>query len=351
MYQPHLIDSADQELHFFEDEVTGASGIIAIHSSILGPAAGGCRLWAYQDASEQAADAMRLARGMSYKNALAGLPFGGGKAVLQHPHGDFDRRRLFEAFGDAVARLNGAYVTAEDVGTTVADMRVVRTRTRYVAGLEAASGVAGGDPSPWTALGVFESMKAAAHRVFSAGLAGLTVAVQGAGSVGAGLCRLLAGERARLVIADLDVARARALAAEVGAQLVGTDEILTADAQIFAPCALGGVLNADSIPVLKAKLVCVAADNQLATAADGEALRQRGIVYAPDYVVNAGGIISVASEYLAETVDQVEERVRGIPIRLLSVLDAASQGGRCPGQVADELARDIIANAGRTAAR
>jgi leucine dehydrogenase len=349
VYQPQFIDGADQEIHFFQDEVTGASGVIAIHSYAIGPAAGGC-LYDCQDSSEQVADAMRLARGMSCKNALAGLPFGGGKAVLQRPQCTFDRRRLFEAFGDAVAKLNGTYVTAEDVGTTVADMHVVRTRTRYVAGLEAASDAAGGDPSLWTALGVFESMKAAADLVFGAGLAGLTVAVQGARSVGAGLCRLLAGEGARLIIADLNMARTRALAAEVSAQVVGAEEILAADAQIFAPCASGGVLNAESIQGLKAKLICGAANNQLATAADGEALLERGIVYAPDYVVNAGGIISVAAEYLGEPLQQVEERVRGIPTRLLSVLDSASLGGRCPGQVANELAQDVIASTGRKAA-
>lgn len=339
-----------EELRVIDDARTGTVGIIAIHSTALGPAAGGCRLWHYDGLAEVTADAVRLARGMSYKNAMAGLPFGGGKAVLQRPNGAFDRAALFRVFADAVADLGGRYITAEDVGTCVADMRLVRERTPYVAGLDAKPGRAGGDPSPWTALGVFESMKAAAQFGFGCGLDRLTVAVQGVGNVGAALCRLLRDAGARLIVADVDRARVEALAREVGAELVGSDEILGVQADVLAPCALGAVLNQRTIPLLRAKLVCGAANNQLATEADGEALRERGILYAPDYVVNAGGIINVAAEYLGETSAQVEQRVHQIAGRLLTVLRQATAEQRPPSVVADEMAFQIIASAVRKAA-
>lgn len=191
VHQPPLATDFQERLQIIHDVETGVRGVIAIDSTALGPAAGGCRLWHYESHADLAADAIRLARGMSYKNAVAGLPFGGGKAVLQRPTGDFDRTAVFRVFAKAVAALDGQYVTAEDVGTTVADMQIVSERTKYVAGLKAKPGMAGGDPSPWTALGVFEAMKAAAAMRLQSELEGLTVAVQGVGSVGRGLCRLL----------------------------------------------------------------------------------------------------------------------------------------------------------------
>lgn len=333
-----------ESLHVINDIETGVTGIIAIHSTALGPAAGGCRFWHYETHANLITDAVRLARGMSYKNALAGLPFGGGKAVLQRPPGAFDRQAVFRVFGDAVARLDGAYITAEDVGTTVADMRAVRERTRYVAGLEVSAGMAGGDPSPWTALGVFECMKAAAQDALAMDLAGAKVAVQGIGNVGGGLCRLLKQAGAELVIADIDEARAAAFAGELGAICVGIDEILSADADILAPCALGGVLNAQTIPTLGARLVCGGANNQLATEADGQALFDRGILYAPDYVVNAGGIINVSAEYLGETSRQVRARVGQIANRLMTIFRRASEEQLPPGVMADRLAQQMIAN-------
>lgn len=345
-----LADTDLQErLHIITGPSTGLNGIIAIHSTALGPAAGGCRFWHYGSSAEMTADAIRLARGMSFKNAMAGLPFGGGKAVLQRPPGDVDRAAVFRAFGDAIAALHGEYVTAEDVGTTLADMSVVRTRTRFE-GLAARQGRAGGDPSSWTALGAFESMRAAARTFLGMELRGATVAVQGAGSVGTALCHLLARAGVHLVIADIDAARAAALAGKLGAKVVGVDDILSVDAQILAPCALGGVLNSRTIAALKAQLVCGAANNQLATEADGEALRDRGIVYCPDYIVNAGGIINVSAEYMGETTAQVQRRVHQIPNRLLSVLRRANERGRASSIVADELARQIIMAARRKAA-
>lgn len=336
-----------EHLHVINDVETGVTGIVAIHSTAIGPAAGGCRFWHYETEAELIGDAVRLARGMSYKNALAGLPFGGGKAVLQRPKGDFDRKAVFRLFGEAVAALQGSYITAEDVGTTIADMREVRKHSPYVAGLEVSEGMAGGDPSPWTALGVFESMRAAAREVLRFDLEGATVAVQGIGNVGSNLCRLLKREGANLIIADIDDARAAALADELGAKRVGIDEILSVEADILAPCALGGILNAKTIPSLRAKLICGGANNQLATEADGRALDLQGILYAPDYVVNAGGIINVSAEYLGETTQQVRERVGQIADRLLTIFKRADEEHLPPGRMADRLAQQMIANAGR----
>ncbi|TNE41811.1 MAG: Glu/Leu/Phe/Val dehydrogenase [Sphingomonadales bacterium] len=329
-------------LHYIDDEGSGLRGVIAVHSTALGPAAGGCRFWQYESNDAMVADAIRLARGMSYKNALAGLPFGGGKSVLQHPGGDFDREALFRAFGEAIESLGGKYITAEDVGTTVEDMKTVRKQTSYVAGLETAPGMAGGDPSPWTALGVFLSMQEAARISLGSDLKGLTVAVQGVGNVGAGLCRLLVDAGAKLIIADVNSSRVDALAKELGADVMGTDEILGAQVEILAPCALGAVINDRTVPQLKARLVCGGANNQLATEEDGFALQQRGIAYAPDYLVNAGGIINVAAEYLHETTDEVRERVGRIPERLREVLLLAAQNGQPTHRVADAIAERII---------
>jgi len=336
-------------LHRIEDSASGLKGVIAIHTTALGPAAGGCRLWTYDGDEAMEIDAARLARGMSYKNALAGLPFGGGKAVLRRPSGAFDRQALFRAFGRAVAGLDGRYVTAEDVGTGVADMQAVRAVTGHVAGLEAAPGRAGGDPSPWTALGIFKSMQAAAQLVFGSDLKGLRVAVQGAGNVGSGLCRLLSEAGAKLIVADIDAARARALADKYGARYAFADEILEAEADILAPCALGAVLNDRTISRLNARLVCGGANNQLATDADGVVLLERGIAFVPDYVANAGGIINVAAEYMGETTAQVEQRIGRIGARVTAILGQAARERRPSHEVADEMAQRIIATARQAA--
>jgi leucine dehydrogenase len=339
-----------ERLHIINDEQSGLSGVIAIHSTALGPAAGGCRFWDYASNEEMTRDALRLARGMSYKNALAGLPFGGGKAVLSRPLGTVDRAAIFRVFGDAVAKLNGSYITAEDVGTSIEDMKTVRQRTSFVAGLEPKPGQAGGDPSPWTALGVFQSMQTAANFTYGADLKGLTVAIQGVGNVGAHLCRLVKHAGGRLIIADLDRRRVDLLAAECEAKVVSVDEIVEVEAEIFAPCALGAVLNDRTIPNLKARLVCGGANNQLATDNDGEALLERGIVYAPDYLVNAGGIINVAAEYLSETTEQVRQRVDQIAHRLAAVLTSAERRQKPTHIVADDMAEQIIISARQAAA-
>lgn len=329
---------------------SGLDGIIAIHSRTLGPGAGGCRLWSYPDLDHALADAIRLAEGMSYKNALAGLPLGGAKAVLRKPEGAFDRVALFRAFGRAVEELGGASITAEDVGTTVADMQEVASATRHVAGLPSAAGRAGGDPSPWTARGVFESMQAAARFALGTDLAGLTVAVQGTGNVGADLCRRLADVGARLIIADPNPTRRDRLAAIHGARVVDTHEIATVEADVFAPCALGGALTRAAAFGLRAKLVCGAANNQLASPDVADLLMDRGITYAPDYVVNAGGIINVSAEYLGEDESAVEARVSAIAPRVAALLDRAARERRSPAVVADEMAEEAIACAERVAA-
>lgn len=338
-----------ESVHVVKDPASGLDGVIVLHSTRRGPAAGGCRLWRYAGGAELARDAARLAEGMAYKNALADLPLGGGKAVLNLPTEPFDRRRLFEAFGREVARLEGAYVTAEDVGTTVADMQAVSRTCRHVAGLAAVEGRPGGDPSPWTALGVFLAMREAARRKFGADLKGMTVAVQGLGSVGSRLCGLLHEAGAKLVVAEPRSSVAAAVACRTGATVVGLDAVLDTKCEIFAPCALGGAIDERSVARLRARIVCGAANNVLATAEDGDRLADRGVLYAPDYIVNSGGIVNVAAEYLGWSLEDAEARVRQTDRRLAEVLDFAERQGLAPHRAADLLARQRIAAAGTQA--
>lgn len=337
--------NSPEQIRFFEDAATGLQAVIVVHSTALGPAAGGCRFWTYAARSDAAADALRLAEGMTYKNALAGLPFGGGKAVIMRPENLQDRAALFKSFGAAVESLGGSYITAEDVGTTMADMLAIRSMTTHVAGLPAAGQSAGGDPSPWTALGVFLSMRHAVEHRLGGTLAGRTVAVQGVGNVGMGLCRLLHEAGANLIVADGSADRAEKAAQLFGAVVVSPDEVLFVDADVVAPCALGAILDERSIPKLAAKVVCGAANNQLATPEDGRRLAGRGILYAPDYLVNAGGIINVVAEHMGEPAAAVDERVRRIPERLKAVFDAAEAEGEASNFVADAMARAIVAEA------
>jgi leucine dehydrogenase len=331
-------------VHIARDEASGLEGLIVLHSTTLGPAAGGCRFWTYAGANEMAVDAFRLAEGMSYKNALADLPFGGGKAVLRRPEGDFDRRALFEAFGRAVEELHGTYVTAEDVGTSVEDMRAVASTSRHVAGLPPFGDRPGGDPSPWTARGTFLAMQVAVERRLGRPLADCTVAVQGVGHVGAALARMLHEVGVKLIIADIGSTQVARVAAETGALVVPVGAILSAKADVFAPCAMGGILSHATIGSLSAKVVCGAANNQLATREDGERLADMGVLYAPDYVVNAGGIINVAAEYLGWSVATAEARVEETGMRLARVLDLAVSSGLATNVAADQLARETIAS-------
>lgn len=339
-----------ESVHVLHDPSSGLDGVIVLHSTRRGPAAGGCRLWSYSGSAEAARDAARLAEGMAYKNALADLPLGGGKAVLRLPPGPFDRPRLFRAFGREVARLQGSYVTAEDVGTTVSDMQAASETCRHVAGLSAVRGRPGGDPSPWTALGVFLSMQESARRKFGAELKGMTVAVQGLGGVGSHLCGLLHGAGVKLVVAEPRSHVAALVACRYGAEIVALDRILDVRCEIFAPCALGSVIDERAVTRLRAKIVCGGANNVLATDEDGDSLADRGVLYAPDYVVNAGGIVNVAAEYLGWNAQVSEMRVRQTGQRLAEVLDLAEQRGMAPHRAANAMARQRIAapQAGRS---
>lgn len=325
------------------DPASGLDGVIVLHSTRLGPAAGGCRLWDYPSESAMIGDALRLAEGMSYKNALAGLPFGGGKAVLRRPPDPFDRIALFQAFGRAVERLGGAYVTAEDVGTGVADMEQVGRFTRHVSGLTAKPGRPGGDPSPWTARGVFGAMEVAAECRLGTPLAGLRVAVQGLGSVGAELCRLLHFAGARLVVADVDRTKVSAMVGAYGAVAIDPDAIVESEVDVFAPCALGASIDWQAIRRMGAAVVCGAANNQLASEADGERLARAGVLYAPDFLVNAGGIISVAGEFFGWSESEVARRVDAIPDRLRDLVRAAEAARVRPERLAGMVALSIIA--------
>lgn len=339
-------DGTTSEIHRFEDAASGLEAVIVIDSTALGPAAGGCRFWTYDTPELMLADGVRLAAGMTYKNAVAGLPLGGGKAVLRRPVGPFDRGRLFEAFGRAVESLGGRYITAEDVGTGVDDMISVSRVTRHVAGLPAVRDRPGGDPSPWTALGVYRSMATAVEIGLGQTLSECRVAIQGLGHVGSALARMLHEAGAKLVVADIDPARVETIVAETGAHAVGVDDILGVESDILAPCALGGVLNPATISRLRSRVICGAANNQLATPDDGERLADAGILYAPDYVVNAGGIINVAAEHLGWAIERVSSLVDTMGSRLAKVLEISESRNLSPQRAADELARTIIARRG-----
>ena len=330
-----------------EDKSVGLDGVIVIHSMAHGPALGGCRLWDYMDVGDMLTDASRLAAAMSYKNALAGVPMGGGKAVLRLPNRPFDRAALFRAFGRAVADLRGQYVTAQDVGTHVRDMEEVSQDTRYVAGLprppRGAELMAGGDPSLATADGVLAAIEAGAQHVFGADLRGMRVAVQGTGKVGGELCRRLVDAGAQVVVADFAPGRRDRLAAVLKTRVVAAEKIAAEDVDIFVPCALGGVIDERLVDGLRAKLVCGAANNQLADAAAAQAMQARGICYVPDYVANAGGVMSVAGEYMGESAAEVAARVAGIGPRVAQILAEAQQRGLSPALVADERAEAAMA--------
>jgi leucine dehydrogenase len=328
---------------FGYDEATGLRSMIAVHSTALGPAAGGCRMWPYASPTDAVTDVLRLSRGMSYKNAMADLPFGGGKAVII---GDSSQKspELFQAYGRFVASLGGRYITAEDVGTTTADMETVAQVTRFVSGLARRVGEAGGDPAPKTALGVFLGLKAAVKfRLGRSNLEGLSVAVQGVGGVGYHLCRLLAAEGVKLRVADVRESATKRVSEEFKAVVVPVESVLAQDVDVLAPCALGAILNSHSIPTIRARVIAGAANNQLAEERDGAALQLAGVLYAPDYVVNAGGIISVAREYSGGATEaQVVSEIHRIPGRLTELFERARREGRPTNVVADQMARERI---------
>ena len=341
-------DFDEHELvHFVTDQKTGLKAVISVHSTHLGPGAGGTRFWHYSSPGDAIADALRLSRGMSYKNAMAGLPLGGGKAVILADEARTKTPEMFAAFGRAVDGLCGRYVTAEDVGVNVDDMVAISKQTHYVAGLPVAAGAVGGDPGPHTSYGVFLGVKAAVKRALGKdSLQGLHIAIQGAGSVAGGLARRAAAEGARLSIADIDQGRAQRLADEVGGTAVGADSIMTVEADLLSPNALGAILDEASIAALNVPIVAGGANNQLATRADGDRVQARGILYAPDYVINAGGIINVSTEYVGDgDENMVRARIEAIPSRLETIWQKSAASGRNPAEVADAMARSLIGRA------
>lgn len=339
----HPSFDAHEGVHIFHDAETGLRAVIAIHSTTLGPAAGGCRMWNYDSSNDMLTDALRLSQGMSYKNAMAGLPLGGGKAVIWGNSRTDKTDALFKAFGRAVNSLQGKYWTAEDVGLNPGDLEAAASETNYVAGLESGD-AASGDPSPVTALGVFRGIKVTAQRAFgSDDFNGRTVAVQGVGSVGGSVCEHLAEAGARLFITDINETALQDIAQRTGATIVAPDEIYDVDADIFSPNALGATVNPDTIERLSAKVIAGGANNQLKTPDMGAVLRDRGILYAPDYVINGGGIINVAAEisgtYSREWVDQ---KLDILMETLGEVLDQSLSENRPTNDVADVIAKARI---------
>jgi leucine dehydrogenase len=320
------------------DEAAGYHGIIAVHSTALGPAVGGTRYWSYKTEDDAMTDALRLARGMTYKNALAGLPFGGGKSIVMRDSKATDREQLFRAHGRLVNSFAGKYFTAEDVGTSPSDMEYILKESSYVAGLQGRSG----DPSPHTARGVFRAMQAAArHKWGSDDLSGKTVSIQGCGHVGYFLAAELARVGAKLIVTDVDQAKVKRVVDEHRATAVAPDEIYSVAADVFAPCALGGILNDQTIPQLKAPLVVGGANNQLLEPRHGDLLEQRGVLYAPDYAANAGGVINgCCIEMLGWDVSRTQAKTDAIYDTLLKIFVLAEREKIPTYQAADHLAEE-----------
>jgi leucine dehydrogenase len=332
-----------ERVHHFFDARTGLRAIIALHSTARGPAAGGCRMWNYATADDAFIDALRLSEGMSYKNAMADLPLGGGKAVIWGNSRTDKTPDLFRALGRAINSLNGRYWSAEDVGVSVQDMAFAAEETKFVSGLSSGK-AASGNPSPVTAKGVFLGLKAAALRAFGTDdLSNRTIAVQGVGHVGGYLCGHLAKAGANLVITDVNAEALEQVARATGAQMVAPADIYDVAADIFSPNALGAIINPDTLPRLRVRVIAGGANNQLATPETGDRLREKGIVYAPDYVINGGGIINVASE-ISGTYDPawVEAKLQRLIQTLGDVLDQAQREDRAANRIADEIARSRI---------
>lgn len=351
-----LFDHPDFDRHekvlFIEGAASGLRAIIALHDTTLGPALGGCRYWRYASEAEAVTDALRLSRGMTYKSALAGLDLGGGKSVILADPARPKTPALLRAMGRAVDSLGGLYTVAEDVGISLAEVETMAETTRHVAGIRAGGA---GDPSPATAFGVFTGLRAAVrHGLGRSDLEGLRVAVQGLGSVGFELCRLLHGAGARLIVADLDAARVAKAVESFDAVAAEPQGILAAEAEVFAPCALGAVIDDAALELLQARVIAGAANNQLAEPRHGEALRARGILYAPDYAINAGGIVNIAHEagragprYDRE---QAYAAIARIGETLTEIFRRAGREGLATSTAADRLAEERLRAARRAAA-
>ncbi|EUJ19868.1 Glu/Leu/Phe/Val dehydrogenase dimerization domain-containing protein [Listeria aquatica] len=333
-----------EQVVFCQDEASGLKAIIAIHDTTLGPALGGCRMWPYATEEEALEDVLRLARGMTYKNSAAGLNLGGGKTVIIGDPKKDKSEALFRALGRYVESLNGRYIIAEDVGTTVQDMDYMHEETKHVTGVSESFG-SSGNPSPLTARGIYASMKRTAKEVFgSDSLVGKKVAVQGVGNVAFALCEMLFQEGAELVVTDINQEAVERAVEKFQATAVEPDEIYQVEADIFAPCALGGILNDDTIPQLKVKAVCGSANNQLLDIKrHGEMLHERGILYAPDYIVNAGGVINVADELNTYNAERAKQKIDEIYEQIGKVYEISAREGIIPAEAADHMAEKRIA--------
>ncbi|WP_127348106.1 Glu/Leu/Phe/Val dehydrogenase dimerization domain-containing protein [Pseudidiomarina mangrovi] len=329
-----------EQVVFCHDKATGLKAIIAIHDTTMGPSLGGTRLWNYASSAEALTDVLRLSRGMTYKSALAGLPLGGGKAVIIGDAKTIKSAELFRAYGRFVNSLSGRYITAEDVNIRTSDIAIVAEETAFVAGTAEKAG----DPSPHTALGTYLGLKAAVkHKFGKDNLAGVRIAVQGLGAVGYDFAEYCHKDGAILFVTDINQAACQRAATELQATVVGLDEIYALDVDVYAPCALGATINDDTLKVIKAKIIAGSANNQLATPAHDQMVMDMGILYAPDYVINAGGVIHVCSEAANMSRTETDQKVRDIYNTLDTIFTRSKAENRPTGQIADELAREVIA--------
>lgn len=339
-----VFDNSEYDNHeqvlFCRDKDAGLFAIVAIHDTTLGPAAGGCRMWPYSSVDDAVTDVLRLSQAMSYKNALADLPLGGGKSVIIGDPNKDKNEKLLTSFARFVQRLGGQYYTAEDVGIGINDVEILAKASDYVFGLAST-----GDPSPFTARGCFEGIRAAVkHKLGRDSLEGLKVAVQGVGNVGRYVCKNLHEAGAGLIVADVNAEAVAYAVEKFGAKTVTTDKIYTQDVDIFSPCAMGGILNNDTIPQLKASIVAGVANNQLAEVHNGRLLHNKGVLYAPDYVINAGGMLNASGDIFGQyDINQVMERVTRLYDTTLRIFEVAKKKNRPPNEVADDMARQKIA--------
>ncbi|WJN61258.1 Glu/Leu/Phe/Val dehydrogenase dimerization domain-containing protein [Pseudomonas sp. SO81] len=343
----HIDFDHHEQVVFGHDQASGLKAIIAVHDTTLGPALGGCRMWNYASDEEALRDVLRLSRGMTYKSALARLPLGGGKAVIIGDPRNGKSEALFQAMGDFVDSLGGRYITAADSGTGVAEMQIMAERTRHVAGAGQREAIGGGtrdgDPSPATAYGVFVGIRSAVrHRLGRSDLNGLKVAIQGVGQVGFGLAKHLRDAGAELWVTDIHEANQRRAVEQLGARAVGQQEIFGLDVDVFAPCALGAIINPQTLEALRAPIIAGAANNQLASAELAEQLRRRDCLYAPDYAINAGGIIDVCYERTGGSSEQLKAHIEGIEATLDEIFQRSKAEGATTTAVADRMARERL---------
>jgi leucine dehydrogenase len=331
-----------EQVVFCNNPDVGLKAIIAIHNTVLGPALGGTRMWPYHSEQEALDDVLRLSRGMTYKNAVAGLNLGGGKAVIIGDPSKDKSEALFRAFGQFVDSLGGRYITAEDVGIDVSDMEYVYRETQFVTGVHQVHG-GSGDPSPFTAYGTLQGLMATLNRKFGDEEVGkYSYAVQGLGHVGMEFAKLLKERGAKIFVTDINKARVDQAVAELGVEAVGLDEIYDVDADVYSPCALGGTVNEKTLPRLKAKVICGAANNQLANNAIGDEVTRRGILYAPDYAVNAGGVMNISLEIDGYNRERAMRMMRTIYHNLGRIFEIADRDGIPTYQAADRLAEERI---------